>query len=286
MTLRKLGIERVRPLRGGYDEWKRLGYPLDAIAPVMPLVQVLPGYKLSHQLFATNSAAILVPMGEPIPLHASGPGAASYIPLLPCVMSLKALWFCQSFGVTKPSLVPKLARALHRAEQPRWCHRLPPSLRERKTYSRCWDPHRHRRPEPSGRCRTLSLPAQVVRQSEKLHRKMVEKPPLSHGHPWCRGFRSKPSPWSQSYWFTTSHHMRQEAGASTFAGVGPPSLESLSPVAPKTTMPMLVAASATDSIASTALAPQRASSAPHEMEQTAHPSSAAFCTAVPIFSDQ
>jgi membrane protein DedA with SNARE-associated domain len=42
MTLRKLGIERVRPLRGGYDEWKRLGYPLDAIVPVMPLVQVLP----------------------------------------------------------------------------------------------------------------------------------------------------------------------------------------------------------------------------------------------------
>jgi membrane protein DedA with SNARE-associated domain len=42
MTLHKLGIERVRPLRGGYDEWKRLGYPLDAIEPVMPLVQVSP----------------------------------------------------------------------------------------------------------------------------------------------------------------------------------------------------------------------------------------------------
>ena len=27
MTLIKLGIERVRPLRGGYDEWKRLGFP-------------------------------------------------------------------------------------------------------------------------------------------------------------------------------------------------------------------------------------------------------------------
>lgn len=42
MTLHKLGIDRVRPLRGGYDEWKRLGYPLDAVAPVMPLVQVMP----------------------------------------------------------------------------------------------------------------------------------------------------------------------------------------------------------------------------------------------------
>lgn len=34
MTLHKLGIERVRPLRGGYDEWKRLGFPLDEVPPV------------------------------------------------------------------------------------------------------------------------------------------------------------------------------------------------------------------------------------------------------------
>jgi membrane protein DedA with SNARE-associated domain/rhodanese-related sulfurtransferase len=34
MILHKLGIERVRPLRGGYDEWKRLGYPLAAVQPV------------------------------------------------------------------------------------------------------------------------------------------------------------------------------------------------------------------------------------------------------------
>jgi rhodanese-related sulfurtransferase len=25
----KQGITRVRPLEGGYDEWKRLGYPLE-----------------------------------------------------------------------------------------------------------------------------------------------------------------------------------------------------------------------------------------------------------------
>jgi membrane protein DedA with SNARE-associated domain/rhodanese-related sulfurtransferase len=38
MTLHKLGIERVRPLRGGYDEWKRLGYPLEAAKlPRLPL---------------------------------------------------------------------------------------------------------------------------------------------------------------------------------------------------------------------------------------------------------
>ena len=37
MTLHNLGIERVRPLRGGYDEWKRLGFPLDAIPQVNPV---------------------------------------------------------------------------------------------------------------------------------------------------------------------------------------------------------------------------------------------------------
>ena len=29
MTLHKLGIERVCPLRGGYGEWKRLGFPVE-----------------------------------------------------------------------------------------------------------------------------------------------------------------------------------------------------------------------------------------------------------------
>ena len=35
MILHKLGIKRVRPLRGGYDEWKSLGFPLDAVAPAL-----------------------------------------------------------------------------------------------------------------------------------------------------------------------------------------------------------------------------------------------------------
>ncbi|MGA2570569.1 MAG: VTT domain-containing protein [Terracidiphilus sp.] len=43
IALHKLGIYRVRPLRGGFDEWKRLGFPLDAIPPVQPpLVAVQP----------------------------------------------------------------------------------------------------------------------------------------------------------------------------------------------------------------------------------------------------
>ena len=37
MTLHKLGIERIRPLRGGYDEWKRLGFPVDAVASALPV---------------------------------------------------------------------------------------------------------------------------------------------------------------------------------------------------------------------------------------------------------
>jgi membrane protein DedA with SNARE-associated domain/rhodanese-related sulfurtransferase len=37
MTLHKLGIDRVRPLRGGFDEWKKLGFPLDAIELVIPV---------------------------------------------------------------------------------------------------------------------------------------------------------------------------------------------------------------------------------------------------------
>jgi membrane protein DedA with SNARE-associated domain/rhodanese-related sulfurtransferase len=43
LQLHKLGVERVRPLRGGFDEWKRLGYPMDAIPPVNPELVRLEG---------------------------------------------------------------------------------------------------------------------------------------------------------------------------------------------------------------------------------------------------
>jgi rhodanese-related sulfurtransferase len=36
MKLHKLGVVRVRPLRGGYHGWQKLGYPMDAIPPVNP----------------------------------------------------------------------------------------------------------------------------------------------------------------------------------------------------------------------------------------------------------
>ncbi len=42
LQLQKFGIERVRPLKGGYDAWKRLGYPVDAVPGIAaaPLVQL------------------------------------------------------------------------------------------------------------------------------------------------------------------------------------------------------------------------------------------------------
>ena len=40
MTLHRLGVDRVRPLRGGYDEWKRLGYPVEAL-PALPAAHLV-----------------------------------------------------------------------------------------------------------------------------------------------------------------------------------------------------------------------------------------------------
>jgi 3-mercaptopyruvate sulfurtransferase SseA len=32
LLLRKQGIRRIRPLQGGLDAWRKLGYPLEAAA--------------------------------------------------------------------------------------------------------------------------------------------------------------------------------------------------------------------------------------------------------------
>jgi membrane protein DedA with SNARE-associated domain/rhodanese-related sulfurtransferase len=42
LAIRKLGVFRVRPLLGGFDEWKRLGYPLVEIAPAVAPSQIAP----------------------------------------------------------------------------------------------------------------------------------------------------------------------------------------------------------------------------------------------------
>src|SRR5258708_28421292 len=65
-----------------------------------------------------------------------------------------------------------------------------------------------------------------------------------------------------------------DAGRSTLALVGPPSLESLSPDAANTTIPARVASAAATSMSAPASlfsAFQFASSVPHEIEHTPHP---------------
>ena len=41
MTLHNLGVEGVHPLRGGYDEWKKLGFPLAPATTTSPIVKSL-----------------------------------------------------------------------------------------------------------------------------------------------------------------------------------------------------------------------------------------------------
>jgi membrane protein DedA with SNARE-associated domain/rhodanese-related sulfurtransferase len=43
LTIRKMGITRARPLLGGYDGWKKLGYPLVTIPAVAPMANVEAG---------------------------------------------------------------------------------------------------------------------------------------------------------------------------------------------------------------------------------------------------
>ncbi len=31
LQLKRAGVKRVRPLEGGYEEWLRLGYPVEAV---------------------------------------------------------------------------------------------------------------------------------------------------------------------------------------------------------------------------------------------------------------
>ena len=51
-----------------------------------------------------NSWARSTPIGEPSPVHGSGPGPALYMPLSPTVMSLKSLGFCHKRGRNKSQL--------------------------------------------------------------------------------------------------------------------------------------------------------------------------------------
>src|SRR2546421_11413727 len=81
----------------------------------------------------------------------------------------------------------------------------------------------------------------------------------------------------------------QEAGRSTLARVGPPSLDSLSPDAANTIIPARVASVAASSIsipARLSWALQFASSEPQEIEHTSQPSAVAARMAAAISCDQ
>ena len=58
-----------------------------------------------------KSSASFAPIGEPMPVHASGPARARYWPLSPWVMSLKARWFSQRISLIQPSFRPKDAKS-------------------------------------------------------------------------------------------------------------------------------------------------------------------------------
>jgi rhodanese-related sulfurtransferase len=40
LQLRKMGITRVRPLKGGFDGWKEAGYPLELYLPALKGAEV------------------------------------------------------------------------------------------------------------------------------------------------------------------------------------------------------------------------------------------------------
>jgi rhodanese-related sulfurtransferase len=45
LLLRKQGITRIRPLQGGLDGWRQLGYPVDTVAAGSDATQILTGEK-------------------------------------------------------------------------------------------------------------------------------------------------------------------------------------------------------------------------------------------------
>lgn len=56
LHLQKLGVERVRPLRGGYDAWKAMGYPVDPVAGMTPPPLVQLGGTIPHPEASPDAA--------------------------------------------------------------------------------------------------------------------------------------------------------------------------------------------------------------------------------------
>ena len=55
LTIRRMGVSRVRPLLGGFDEWKRLGYPLVDIEPEP--VSSGSGVEVAHPAYSLSTRA-------------------------------------------------------------------------------------------------------------------------------------------------------------------------------------------------------------------------------------
>ena len=47
LLLRKQGIKRIRPLQGGLDAWRKLGYPVQngELVPVVGIIPIIPVQK-------------------------------------------------------------------------------------------------------------------------------------------------------------------------------------------------------------------------------------------------
>jgi len=285
MALHKLGIERVRPLRGGYDEWKRLGFPLEAVPP--PPLYVLsrrlqPGSEISGSRDKqggdagpdrrTNSAAWVGP----------GSGIEAVVAHRDVVES--RLVFPERGGY-KTSLVPNEAN--------RPAKRGPSALV----------------PPTTARRMDVNLVAGVGSASAatsgtmRLSRKKCQRAQVER-----QSGKPAPGRWSNSRRRSLARGLAgvivpdcllggSFVGSSTRDTWGqeednprwpcvPPSLESLSPAAAKTIMPASVAVCAADSICSAAVLPQLASSEPQEMVQTSQPSVPANSTAEAMSCDQ
>src|SRR6202035_5628744 len=203
-------------------------------------------------------------------------------------MSLKSVWFSHNVGVIKPSLVPNEA---NRPANKGATALVPPTTSDDPCTKISYPELGSASPATSGTIRPVPAVVPVGGAGAPICQlcvgKIVEYPPPVPSPSVCPGlsfhtvscvvvFNVPPQP-------TTCGH---DEGASTLAGVDPPSLESLSPDAAKTAMPNGVAVDAADSICCAAGAPQTASSAPQLMEHTSHPSCAAFCTALAMSCDQ
>src|SRR5579875_379589 len=198
--------------------------------------------------YLPNSLANLVPIGLPKPLQGSGPGPARNIPLSPLVTSTKATWFRQRTGAIKPSPFPIAAnRPVIRGDTalvPPIGPSCPPATMSQPVSGSALAAR-------SGTIRPGPFGTPAIHGASD-GRKALEKPPpvpLPSGFPGLLFQTDSSNPNVSSTVLVPPQAITcgQEAGASTLAGFGPPSLLSLSPAAASTTVPPSVSSLIVDS---------------------------------------